>query len=55
MEIAGFDSKKSVLVDIGLEHGWYFPFAEHTETDESDFMNKVFRSFDTLNPSTDRV
>lgn len=55
MDLANFESKNSVIASIGLENGWYFPFAEHADGDESDFMNKFFRSFDTLNPGTDKV
>ncbi len=55
MELPIFDPNKSVITSIGLQNGWYFPFAEHADMDESDFMNKFFRSFDTLNPSTDKV
>lgn len=42
MELANFDANKSVIASIGLENGWYFPFAKHTDMDESDFMNKFF-------------
>ena len=55
MDLAQFDTSKSVIASINLENGWYFPFAEHTDTDDTDFMNKFFRSFDTLNPGTDKV
>lgn len=55
MGLADFAPEKSVVTSIGLENGWYFPFAEHTDSDETDFMNKFFRSFDTLNPGTDKV
>lgn len=55
MDIDNFDSEKSVTLSINLENNWYFPFAEHTDTDDTDFMNKFFRSFDTLNPGTDKV
>ena len=53
--MVGFDPDRSIVMTIGLENSWYFPFAEHTDKDDTDFMNKVFRSFDTLNPSIDRV
>ncbi len=55
MGIDSFDPSKSVMASIYLKNGWYFPFAEHSDNDESDFMNKFFRSFDTLNPGTDKV
>ncbi len=55
MGIPDFESSRSVIASIWLENGWYFPFAEHADSDESDFMNKFFRSFDTLNPGTDKV
>lgn len=55
MNLASFDPSKSVIASINLANGWYFPFAEHTDSDESDFMNKFFRSFDTLNPGNDKV
>ena len=55
MNLASFEAGKSVIASIDLENGWYFPFAEHTDADETDFMNKFFRSFDTLNPGTDKV
>ena len=42
-------------MNLGLANSWYFPFAESNDQDDVDFMNKVFRSFDTLNPSTDRL
>lgn len=53
--IGEYDHERTVITSIDLANGWYFPFAEHTESDDSDFMNKFFRSFDTLNPGTDRV
>lgn len=55
LRIYDFDHEKSVVTTISLKNDWYFPFREHADGDESDFMNKFFRSFDTLNPSTDRV
>lgn len=55
MDIEKFDNEKSVIASIDLENNWYFPFAEHTDTDDTDFMNKFFRSFDTLNPGIDKV
>ena len=55
MNLSDFHPEKSVIASIGLENGWYFPFAEHSDTDETDFMNKLFRSFDTVNPGTDKV
>jgi hypothetical protein len=53
--IGEYDHERTVITSIDLANGWYFPFREHTESDDSDFMNKFFRSFDTLNPGTDRV
>ena len=55
MRLSEFDAGRSVIASVDLANGWYFPFAEHTDSDESDFMNKFFRSFDTLNPGTDKV
>ena len=55
MWVSDFEASRSVIASIGLTNGWYFPFAEHTDGDESDFMNKFYRSFDTLNPGTDKV
>jgi hypothetical protein len=55
MGLDAFDASNSVIASIDLENGWYFPFAEHDDSDESDFMNKFYRSFDTLNPGTDKV
>jgi hypothetical protein len=55
MQLDAFDASNSVIASIDLENGWYFPFAEHDDSDESDFMNKFYRSFDTLNPGTDKV
>jgi len=55
MDLSRFDAQKSVIASIDLQNGWYFPFAEHGESDETDFMNKFFRSFDTLNPGSDKV
>lgn len=55
MKLAEFDATKSVISTINLENGWYFPFALHEDGEETDFMNKFFRSFDTLNPGSDKV
>ncbi len=55
MNIGEFASGKSVIGSIGLTNSWYFPFALHSDEWKTDFMNKFFRSFDTLNPSTDKV
>jgi len=55
MNIGEYDPSRSVITSVHLENGWYFPFAEHGDGDESDFMNKFYRSFDTLNPGTDKV
>lgn len=55
MDIARFDPENSVIASINLINGWYFPFALHEDADETDFMNKFFRSFDTLNPGSDKV
>jgi hypothetical protein len=55
MKLAEFDASKSVIATLNLENGWYFPFALHEDGEETDFMNKFFRSFDTLNPGSDKV
>ncbi len=55
MNLANFDEKRSVIASITLQNGWYFPFCEENDEENSDFMNKFFRSFDTLNPGTDKV
>jgi hypothetical protein len=55
IDIWNFDVDKSVIASLDLKNWWYFPFALHTDDDASDFMNKLFRSFDTLNPGTDKV
>ncbi len=55
MQLSEFDKSKSVIASIWLSNGWYFPFAHGDDADTSDFMNKFFRSFDTLNPGTDKV
>lgn len=55
MNIDAFASRKSVIASIDLANSWYFPFALDSEEEETDFMNKFFRTFDTLNPSTDKV
>lgn len=55
MKLAEFDASKSVIATLNLENGWYFPFALHADGEETDFMNKFFRSFDTLNPGSDKV
>lgn len=55
MNLANFDENKSIISSITLANGWYFPFAENSDSDETDFMNKFFRSFDSMNPGTDKV
>lgn len=49
-----YDPTKSVVGDISLKNNWFFPFSHH-ESEESDFVTKLFRSFDWLNLSTDTV
>ena len=49
-----FDPERSVVGDISLRNNWFFPFSHH-ESEESDFVTKLFRSFDALNLSTDKV
>jgi hypothetical protein len=55
MDLGKWTPGKSVVASLDLTNGWYFPFALHTDTEETDFMNKFFRSFDTLNPGADKV
>lgn len=50
-KIAPFDPARTAVGYIGLENGWFFPFRE----DVGDFIANIFRGFDTLDPTTDRV
>jgi Type IV secretion-system coupling protein DNA-binding domain len=55
MDLGKWTPGKSVVASLDLTNGWYFPFALHGDGEETDFMNKFFRSFDTLNPGADKV
>lgn len=46
-----FDSHKTVIGHIGLQNRWFFPFRE----DVPDFISNVFRAFDSLDPTVDRI
>lgn len=49
-----FDQSKSVIGEISLKNDWFFPFSENGSED-SDFVTKLFRSFDALNIGTDKL
>lgn len=54
IQVWDFEGEKSVVGEIYLKNKWFFPFSDH-ESEESDFVTKLFRSFDALNLSTDKV
>lgn len=50
--LAEFDPERSVVADVSLENGWFFPFAVPEEGEENNFIFNVFRTtenFDAIN------
>ena len=52
--IRDFDLSTSVLWEIKLTNNWYYPF-KFSNTDNSDFINSVFRIFDNFDLINDKV
>ncbi len=50
-KLTPFDVSRTSVGHIGLENGWFFPYRE----DVTDFIANIFRGFDTLDPTMDRV
>ena len=46
-----YDPKTTLVGDVTLENGWFFPFKDPHE----EFITQIFRSFDGCDPATERA
>ncbi|HRI36442.1 MAG TPA: type IV secretion system DNA-binding domain-containing protein [bacterium] len=54
-DLAQFDPETSVVADISLENGWFFPFASVKPEDENNFIFNVFRTVENFDAVNDAV